>query len=119
MTRPEIKLLDKLFSKTVRQRGKCQRCQKAGITHAHHIISRTHRNTRWNLSNGLELCYRCHIHFAHADPILFTEWVTGLLGKKHINTLKKLSRKSPKGQDFEMIKKILEDYEWNNSEIPL
>ena len=93
MTRRQIKTLDTLWSKKVRRRGRCEKCGKVGVTHAHHIISRTHRNTRWLIENGVELDYRCHMFFAHKDPVLFTEWITQLRGKRAINRLKKIAQR--------------------------
>lgn len=45
-----------------RDRATCQKCGATGIElHAHHIKSfKGHPELRWELSNGLTLCHRCH-----------------------------------------------------------
>lgn len=77
------KELDKAWSEYVRGFGRC--CQKcgsiSGSISAHHAFGRRHRATRWDVMNGVGLCYPCHIHWAHRDPSGFTEWF-----KKHIGS---------------------------------
>jgi hypothetical protein len=45
-----------------RDRATCRRCGARNVElHAHHILPyETHPDQRWNLENGLTLCYRCH-----------------------------------------------------------
>ena len=52
---------DALWSRLVRGRSAlCERCWWAIPTHAHHLISRRVRATRWALHNGAALCFECH-----------------------------------------------------------
>jgi hypothetical protein len=52
---------DKLWSQCVRVRDKtCRRCNSEDGLSAHHIIERTHRSVRFDLDNGIALCWRCH-----------------------------------------------------------
>lgn len=59
---------DKLWSEAVRTRdGKCALCGKTEGLNAHHWIhSKAQGNKhRWNVKNGLALCYACHIYKVH------------------------------------------------------
>jgi hypothetical protein len=80
--------LDKLASKIVRARGRCERCAKIRNLQCAHIFGRTYNNTRWDLDNLLCLCPDCHINFAHKQPILFAEWVRKHLGAEKYENLK-------------------------------
>lgn len=69
------KALDKAWSEYVRARDKnCQKCGGHSTIAPHHAFSRRHMATRWDVSNGVGLCYPCHIHWAHRDPAGFTVW---------------------------------------------
>lgn len=61
--------LDKLWSQLVRK--KYPTCIVCGgsPTQAHHAISRRAQGNgvRWLLSNGVGLCYQCHIHKLHGQ----------------------------------------------------
>lgn len=110
MTRAQIKILDKLWRDKVRSRGMCLHCETTENLQAHHILSRTHRATRWDQENGVCLCYRCHLHWAHTDPIEFSAWATDMWGSKTINQLRNRSRDVAlaKRLDFETLKAELE-----------
>lgn len=70
------KLLDTEFSLLVRSKGRCERCATTQNLQCAHIMSKGgHPALRWDILNCLCLCYRCHMHFAHKDPIAFTWWV--------------------------------------------
>ena len=74
------KLLDKAWSEYVRKRDKvCQKCFGRGHIAPHHAFGRRHHATRWDIYNGIGLCFPCHIHWAHRDPAGFSVWF-----KKHI-----------------------------------
>ena len=103
-----IKLLDKLASQIVRNHGACEICGRKDTLAAAHIFSRRNFNVRWDLENLLCLCYRCHFHFAHKEPILFTEFVKKKLGKKFIN-LQIRANMTAKGQDLKLIELYLKN----------
>ena len=70
-----IKKLDALWSLRVRERdNKCILCggYVNDIKHlqAHHwIVTRNQSSKyRWDLRNGVSLCYGCHIHQVHSNP---------------------------------------------------
>ena len=73
----KTKLLDHLWSKAVKKRAgnQCEVCGSQGTLHAHHIFSRRFYSLRWDLENGVCLCFKHHFGYAHQDPINFYEWV--------------------------------------------
>jgi 5-methylcytosine-specific restriction endonuclease McrA len=84
---------DRLFSLIIRHRdsGKCQKCGAIG-TQVHHFFGRGY-SVRWDLDNGVLLCFACHIRGAHSrnikNVIDFMEWAKKYLGKKYDKLLKK------------------------------
>lgn len=59
---------DKLWSEAVRTRdGECVLCGRQDALAAHHWIrSRAQGNKhRWNIKNGITLCFACHIYKVH------------------------------------------------------
>jgi len=87
--------LDKLWSLAVKKRDgyKCVRCGKPAV-HAHHIFSRRHKRTRWEVKNGIALCYRDHWYWVRSaapadkqeyldliDRISFPGWLARESGK--------------------------------------
>ena len=79
--------LDKLWAEAVKIEAgyRCERCgAKAGEVqlHSHHIYSRRHKSTRWNLGNGLALCAFHHNWGGfHADDYKIqteaNDWLAG------------------------------------------
>lgn len=67
------KKLDRLWSEKVRKRdGKCLVCGKTpeyAVLQAHHAIVTKGRsqNTRWDVRNGVTMCYACHICKLHGS----------------------------------------------------
>lgn len=88
-----IKELDKLWSKKVKEKfdNKCAICGK-GSPHAHHIFSRGYKSTRWDVENGVALCYYHHFYFAHQKFEEFRDFIIDLIGETKYNGLKKKSR---------------------------
>ena len=84
----KIKRLDALWSKVVRNRAgnKCEYCGSTKKVQAHHIIPRTKWALRYDLENGIALCYRHHFHFAHKDALAFTAWVETKRDLKYLNS---------------------------------
>ncbi len=94
-----IKKLDKAFSEKVRAIGVCARCRKGAeqITlQCAHLIGRRNMAVRWDLDNGIPLCYACHMFWAHKEPIWFNDFAKQYLGEYKFNKLK---------QKAQMIKK--------------
>lgn len=68
------KKLDIAFSTLVRNKGRCERCGRTENLQLAHIIPRTNKTLRWDIFNAVCLCVRCHIWWAHKDPLAFTDW---------------------------------------------
>lgn len=86
------KRADKLWSEIVRKRdGKCMKCGRTTNLQAHHIFSRKFNNTRWNIDNGITLCYGCHLFWAHIEHENFRDLIIGLIGEAKYFELKNLS----------------------------
>jgi len=85
------KELDKLFSQAVIARdGKCKISGSDERLTVHHIRSRRHSITRWNLDNGICLSWRVHF-LQKANPELFHDKIIECIGQKEYDRLKKLS----------------------------
>jgi hypothetical protein len=82
-----IKALDDLMSKQVRERDSC-RCRKCGRerVYHHHIFTKTRLSTRWDISNGVSLCFHCH-RWAHAAAEEFRKWVLTWMPLKDYDAL--------------------------------
>ena len=64
------KLADSLWSTYIRRRdGKCLLCSSKDKLQAHHCLIRKalSNHTRWNINNGVTLCYRCHLIEIHGN----------------------------------------------------
>ena len=89
----------------------CQKCGKTGSTQAAHIFSRGHLSTRWDTTNGIGLCFYCHLYWAHREPVEFTLWIIRRMGKKEFDALKARAKKiydpSNLPKDYERLKKEL------------
>jgi hypothetical protein len=72
-TLPKLKKkADKVWSMLVRKRdGRCMLCGSGSFktVAAHHWIVSKHRSNaaRWDIRNGIALCYGCHIHQTHKN----------------------------------------------------
>lgn len=77
--RPDKKELDKLWRECAllkygNKRGNyCEypNCKKTDYLNVHHIYTRSHYSTRWDIDNAMILCSGCHslnTNSAHHDP---------------------------------------------------
>jgi len=86
--------LDKLFSNYIhnREHETCQMCgKKTGRMNTSHNISRSCLALRWHDLNASLLCYRCHTHFWHSNPLIGAKWFVDKYGQERINYLIKES----------------------------
>jgi len=91
--------LDKLYSEIIRKRGICARCRKGAervTLQTAHIISRRNLAVRWDLNNGIPLCYSCHFFWAHKEPIWFNDFAKEYLGEYKFEQLKMRAKKIKK-----------------------
>lgn len=108
------KELDKAWSLYVRKRDKhCQKCGSSGSISAHHAFGRRHRATRWDVFNGVGLCYPCHIHWAHRDPAGFTEWFKKQVGQDQYERIADAHNQifKPSNEDLEFMLKTINELE--------
>jgi ribosomal protein L20 len=84
--------LDILWSRLIRDRDKsCVVCGKKPVQ-AHHIFSRSYNSTRWNLDNGISLCYYHHIYWAHQKYEEFRKFIIDRIGEEKFEELRKYSQ---------------------------
>lgn len=97
----ETKVLDLLCREIVlaRDHHRCRRCGnqsspgRGGALQSAHIFPKgQYPGLRWELSNLLALCYRCHIHWWHKNPIEAREWIEFHLGTKELERLRLLAQ---------------------------
>jgi len=90
------KQLDVLWSKAIHLRDKvCRMCGNPK-GQAHHIFTRKNYATRWDLENGILLCFNCHKNIAHEKPLDFFEWLQKQSGQDWIDDLRQKSKKIAK-----------------------
>lgn len=78
----ELRELDEMWKKKVKDRDKweCQVCRKKVVgqnCHAHHILPKGIKGMRWDITNGITLCYQHHkvgSYSAHMNAVWFTFW---------------------------------------------
>ncbi len=69
-----IKKADSLWSLCVRSRDKeCVLCGSKSSLQAHHWIVTRNQSSKYkyDLRNGVTLCYGCHIHGVHSNPSVY------------------------------------------------
>ena len=70
------KACDKLWSLIIKSGGFCEICGQP-VRDPHHVIGRINLTTRWDLRNGVRLCFQHHTGgklSAHNDPLWFMDW---------------------------------------------
>lgn len=78
------KKADEIFSLYIRTRdGKCLKCGKTTSLQCAHIKGRRNRRLRYDPMNAITLCYGCHMHWAHTEPIEFVEWLKSEQSEKY------------------------------------
>ena len=84
---------DAEWQKAVKERDG-HACQKCGYNayprglHAHHVFSKgAHPHLRHDVENGITLCLRHHLYWAHTDPCEFTEWLKEWMGEERYTAL--------------------------------
>lgn len=105
MKRSEIKKLDKLWSKKVKEDAgfRCEVCGKSNDEcqlHPHHFWGRRIRATRWLLENGICLCASHHtmgLQSAHESPAWFIKYMRDLRGEEWYKSLEIQSNQKFKG----------------------
>lgn len=106
------KACDTLWAQAVKKRDnyKCVRCGKPAV-HAHHIFSRRHKRTRWEIQNGISLCFYEHWYWVKSsEPDDKAEYLKLLEKRVNIFDLKWESGRvfKPTIEDLQRIKARLE-----------
>ena len=82
---------DKLWSQCIIARdGTCRGTNSIDRLSAHHIRSRTHKSTKWDLENGLCLSWKVHF-LQKANPERFQDLIINIIGDKKYQALKRKS----------------------------
>ena len=105
------KQLDGVWFNVILTRDKsCKRCGKRSTLSSHHIFTKkAYPAGRWNLENGIILCWTCHFFFAHGNPYAFRQFMIERKGiewwdRLHDTVMEKQQFRS---SDFERIKEKL------------
>lgn len=91
MTKNHRRQLNKLLAEACRVRDgyRCMRCGRTTMLNTSHIYPvGTHQKMRYDLDNVLTLCYPCHFHWWHRNPIEAHEWLEKILPKSRLAYLK-------------------------------
>ena len=102
----KIKICDDLWKKAIvkRANGKCEVCGEMRYVQAHHIVPRTCYTLRHDMENGVALCRKHHIYWAHKDCIAFYNWAKDLVDMDYLESRRHLQAKN----DYDLIKLHLE-----------
>lgn len=72
----------------------------------------TYRRIEFEPENILPLCYACHIHWWHKNPLEAREWLATVVSSKVLNRLKMATLDRSKwSMDYKLTKLYLENYE--------
>ena len=108
------KKADELWRKIIHLKNYCEVCGISSYLNAHHIISRSNYNLRWEVRNGCLLC-PAHHKFgnpsAHGNPIWFISWIKKYRPEdyEYLRDYKFQKMKTWHVSDYEEIIKNLED----------
>lgn len=85
---------------------KCAVCGKANQLNAHHIVTRSNKNLRWDVKNGIALCPDHHTLSAklsaHKTPNEFREWLNANY-PNNVNYLDLRKMEKSQKQDMKLI----------------
>ena len=108
------KNLDTAWSKAVKINSgyKCEVCgKKDGVLNSHHYVGRVNRALRWDLKNGITLCYQHHVggkQSAHEDIDFFREWFKASRPEdyEHTQLVKNIIVKRTNAEKRELLKEL-------------
>lgn len=101
----KVKICDDLWSKLIKKRAgnQCEKCGKTKYVQAHHIIPRTCYSLRHDKENGVALCRKCHLYWAHKDAIGFYQWIKDIRNLDYLEA----RRHSQTKNDYKLIEMYL------------
>jgi hypothetical protein len=90
------KRADEYWSRCIRTRdsGKCRigGCSYlCNVPHPHHVFGRKNLATRWDMENGLLLCF-LHHRKAHDDPESIRDKIVEAMGEERFSRMREKSR---------------------------
>lgn len=94
ITKEQKKILNALLHQLMRLRDgeKCLRCPKTDTLALSHIYPKgRYRRLEFDPDNLKLLCFSCHIHWWHKNPIEAMEWIKTVLSKKRLERLKMIT----------------------------
>ena len=99
------KLCDELWAEKVKKRanGCCEKCFSTNHLSAHHIYPRTIYALRYDLQNGVALCKRCHLYWAHKNALEFVDWIKTIRNIEYLES----RRHSQSKNDYKLIEIML------------
>lgn len=82
------------FACMARDNFTCQYCGSKEDLQVHHIVSRKHMNTKFDLENGITLCKKCHakISLNNNERMLFMLWYFKKYGIEKYEKLQEKAR---------------------------
>ena len=88
---------DKEWREAIKQRDKCGAiCKRSeGKLDAHHLIPKQFKECRWDLLNGILLCFQHHKvgkYSAHLNAIWFTNWLFNNRREQYDYVMRKLDQ---------------------------
>ncbi len=70
----DLYVREKVFERDGWKCVKCGKVDKLSLQCAHVYPKGKYPRLRFEMDNLLALCYACHMHWAHKDPIAFASW---------------------------------------------
>lgn len=106
MKRADIKKLDAEFRKLVRTGKPCMKCGSTKKVQGSHVlpVSTCGLALRWSFLNCIPLCYRCHIHWWHKNPLEARDWFAKTFGQKRLDALYLIKRQTTKHFTPELVR---------------
>lgn len=109
ITKYQKEVLNGLLHEILLLRDKqCLRCSKPQFQASHIYPKGRYRKLEFDSQNIIALCYSCHIHFWHKNPIEAHDWLKQTLPKDWLDKLKLRSQTSGDGsRDYKTLKVFL------------
>jgi len=103
------KQCDKLWADIIklRAKNKCEMCRRVLPLQAHHIFGRKAMSTRYDLENGVALCFNCHYNEAEQNSTKFGLWIIEKRGREWFDELNRRHNQIKK-VDWEAMTEYLE-----------
>ncbi len=88
--------------------GRCEHCHSERVLQANHIIPRTVLGLRWDVTNIVILCRKCHLYWWHKDIIGAYEWIKNIRDLNWLKRRRAIIENRKGNPDLKMIKIYLE-----------